>query len=272
MYPTDFPPADLELQADLPFSRHGLTLDLLRAQQRPSSPVPAILHLHGGAWIMLGKWAVDNVFLAREGYVTFSVDYRLAGDALFPAQIHDVKTAVRWIRKHASEFGIDPTRIGVWGISAGAHLAGLLGTTNGVEAFEGRDGGWEDEESAVQAIGSVCGPMDLLDPSWDHGTEPFPLFGEPLLHVPAQALAASPITSVSASTPPFTFIHGQQDEVVPVLQSERMHLKLLALGRSTQLHVLDGGHEINLTHTQRMEQHLSAFFDQHLGRPDMRSR
>ena len=271
MYPSDFPPADLELKADLPFSRHGLKLDLLQSRKRPESPVPAIIHLHGGAWIMFGKWAVDNAFLAREGYVTFSVDYRLAGDALFPAQIHDVKTAVRWIRRHAVELSVDPTRIGVWGISAGAHLAGLLGTTEGVQEFEGLDGGWANQDSAVQAVGSVCGPMDLTEPSWDHGTGPFPLFGEPILDVPEKAVAASPITYVSARTPAFTFIHGRQDDVVPVLQSELMHRKLLEAGCSTGLHILDGRHEVNMTHTTAMEQHLSMFFEKHLGRPDRNS-
>lgn len=268
MYPNDFPLADLELQVDLPFSRHGLKLDLLQSKKRPKSPVPAIIHLHGGAWIMFGKWAVDNAFLACEGYVTVSVDYRLAGDAHFPAQIHDVKTAVRWIRKHASELGVDPKRIGVWGISAGAHLAGLLGTSGGLQEFEGLDGGWADQDSTVQAVGSVCGPMDLTEPSWNHGTGPFPLFGEPIVDVPEKAAAASPVTYVSASTPAFAFVHGRQDEVVPVLQSELMHQRLLEAGRSTELHLLNGGHEINMTHTKVMQQHLSAFFGKYLGRPD----
>lgn len=160
--------------------------------------------------------------------------------------------------------GIDPTRIGVWGISAGAHLAALLGTTEGMEEFEGSDGGWAEEDSSVQAVGSVCGPMDLTDPSWTHGDGPFPLFGEPILEVPEKAGAASPSSYVSGSTPAFAFIHGTHDDVVPVRQSEVMHQRLRAANCSSQLHLLDGGHEINMTHSNEMQHHLSTFFGTHL--------
>ncbi|UBV44090.1 alpha/beta hydrolase (plasmid) [Deinococcus taeanensis] len=268
MSPDNFPPDDLELRLDLPFSRHGLALDLLQSRTRPDSPVPAIIHLHGGAWVMFSKWAVDNVFLAREGYVTVSVDDRLAGEALFPAQIHDVKTAVWWLRAHARDLNIDPGSIGVWGVSAGAHLAGLLGVTAGTEAFEGLDGGWAGEESSVQAVGSVCGPMHLTDPSWRHEAGPFPLFGQPLSAVPAQAVAASPITYVSANAPAFAFVHGRQDEVVPAGQSQQMHQRLLKAGGSSELDLLAGGHEINMTHPAVMQRHLSRFFGTQLGRPE----
>ncbi|SMB83173.1 alpha/beta hydrolase [Deinococcus hopiensis] len=260
MYPQDFPPEDLQLEVDIVFSRHDLKLDILRSKCRLDYPVPAIIHLHGGAWIMFGKWAVDNVFLAREGYLTVSIDYRLAGEALFPAQIHDVKTAVRWLRKHATQLGIDAARTGVWGISAGAHLAGLLGTSAGVSELEGSDGGWAEEDSSVQAVGSVCGPMELAEPSWKHEEGPFPLFGKPIDEAVDQAVLASPITYISPRTPPFAFIHGRQDKVVPVLQSQLMHQRLLKAGGLTELHILEGGHEINMTHTAEMQRHLSNFF------------
>lgn len=142
MHPPNFPPPDLELLENIEFSTHGLCLDLLCLRHRPEGLAPAVIHLHGGAWMMYSKWPVANVFLARAGFVTMSVDYRLAPTSLFPAQVHDVKTAVRWVRAHAAEYGVDPTRIGVWGISAGGHLAGLLGTSAAEVAFEGGEGGW----------------------------------------------------------------------------------------------------------------------------------
>lgn len=213
---------------------------------------------------MFGKYAVDNQFLAHQGYVTVSIDYRLAGEALFPAQIHDVKTAVRWLRAHATELVIDPSRIGVWGISAGGHLAGLLGTSSGIRELEGEDGGWVNQDSSVQAVASVCGPMLLNEPSWKHGEGPFPLFGKRIDDVPELAALASPFTHVSPCTPPFAFVHGEQDAVVPVVQSRLMHERLLDANRPTKLHILDGGHEINMTHQVEMQHHLSAFFSRAL--------
>ena len=103
MEPVAFPPPDLELTLDVPFSAHGLKLDILRPRVRSSRPVPAVLHLHGGAWVMYGKWPPANVFLARAGFVTVSAEYRLAPGAVFPAQLHDVRAAVRWLRAHAPE-------------------------------------------------------------------------------------------------------------------------------------------------------------------------
>lgn len=216
---------------------------------------------------MFGKYAVDNQFLARQGYVTVSIDYRLAGEALFPAQIHDVKTAVRWLRAHATELMIDPSRIGVWGISAGGHLAGLLGTSAGIKELEGEDGGWADQDSSVQAVASVCGPMLFNEPSWKHAGGPFPLFGAPLEDVPETATLASPFTHVSPSTPSFAFIHGEQDAVVPVIQSRLMHERLLEAERPTELHIIEGGHEINMTHQVEMQHYLSAFFSRALNYP-----
>ena len=263
-----FPPPDLELLENIEFSSHGLCLDLLRLRSQPVGLVPAVIHLHGGAWMKFSKWPVANVFLARAGFVTVSVDYRLAPAFQFPAQIHDVKTAVRWVRAHADEYGIDPARIGVWGISAGAHLAGLLGTTASQTTFEGGDGGWGNVSSTVQAVGNVSGVQDLLDPEMPFGPEPFPLFGAPLTDRPELAALASPITYVSSNSAPFLHLHGCHDQEVPVTQARRMHAALRQVGAESELVELNGDHYINDTHQAEIEERLMAFFRHTLAHPE----
>ena len=255
----------------MPFSTYGLALDVLRPRARATEPVPAILHFHGGGWVKFGKWPVANTFLARAGFVTVSADYRLAPGATFPAQLHDVKTAVRFVRAHAAELGIDPQRIGAWGVSAGAHLAALLGTVSGEEGPDGgwSSGGWPGESSAVQAVGSVCGPLDFFDPAWNFGPEPFELLGGPFHERLALARAASPLEHVTPDAPPFCLLHGIADDEVPVSQSRRMHsvLQLMegrAAGVPSELTELDGDHYINDTHQAEVEARLLAFFQRTL--------
>ena len=267
MKPESFPPPDLELLEDVTFSSHGLRLDVLRPRAHPPGPVPAVLHLHGGGWTLFSKWPVANVFLARAGFVTLSADYRLAPGATFPAQLHDVKTAVRWIRAHAGELGVDPSRIGVWGVSAGGHLAGLLGTTPHLPEWEGLEGGWPEQSSEVQAVGNVCGVMDFLDPAMPFGPEPFALFGAPLAERPDLAVAASPTTYASAHLAPFFHLHGTRDVHVPISQAHRMHAALTERGGRSELVELDGDHFINETHVAGIEEGLLAFFQRELLRP-----
>ena len=267
MTPEGFPPADLELIQDLEFSRHGLRLDLLRRRDRPPGRAPATLHLHGGAWIMYGKWPLATIFLARAGFVTLSADYRLAPGSRFPAQIEDAKTAVRWLRAHADEYGIDPERVGAWGVSAGAHLAGLLGTAAGVAELEGSGGGWSGHSSAVQAVGNVCGTMDFLDPALAAWPEDFPLFGASIQSRPDLAALASPITHVTPCSPPFLHLHGTHDAQVPVSQARRMHAALEGVGVQSELALLEGGHFINDTHQAEVERRLLAFFRRTLAWP-----
>ena len=213
---------------------------------------------------MFGKWPPANVFLARAGFVTVSINYRLAPAAIFPAQLHDAKTAVRWLRAHAGELGIDPHRIGAWGISAGAHLAALLGTTGGDTESEGLDGGWTEFASPVQAVGNVSGPMDFFDPAMPFGPEPFELLGGPWAQRQELARQASPITHVSAASAPFLHLHGVHDDEVPVSQTRRMHAALLGAGARSERYELDGGHYINDTHRAEVEGRLLQFFQREL--------
>ena len=148
-------PASLELIPDLAYgelSQRAHLLDVLKPRALPKKPVPAILFLHGGGWHMYGKYPEINVFLAEAGFVTFSSNYRYSNEAIFPAQIEDVIQTVNWIRQHASGFGADPNCLGAWDISAGGHLASLLGALG-----------------EVQAVVDICGPSDFFDPNWRLG-------------------------------------------------------------------------------------------------------
>ncbi len=132
------------LMPDVPYGMAGgapLLLDILRPESPPPAPMPAVVEIHGGGWAEGEKDALRNRFFAERGYFTVSINYRLSSEAIFPAQAHDAKAAVRWLRAHASEYGVDPDRVGVWGHSAGGHLAALLGTSADVVELEGDQAG-----------------------------------------------------------------------------------------------------------------------------------
>lgn len=130
-----------------------------------TSPVPLIIWIHGGAWRSGDKQLAPNSFplrYARNGYAVASINYRLSDEAIFPAQIYDCKAAVRWLRANASAYNLDVTRIGAWGLSAGGHLASLLGTGGDVTDLEGNVGGNLQHSSRVQAVVDWFGPTDFL--------------------------------------------------------------------------------------------------------------
>jgi acetyl esterase/lipase len=158
-------PEDVHYVPDLTYGTVGTTRLMLDVAypKKGNGPFPAVVLLHGGGWCLGSR--KSNVplalKLAHEGYVAVPVSYRLSGAAPFPAAIHDVKGAVRWLRAHAQTYPIDPERIAALGYSSGGHLACLLGATGGLARFEG-DGGHKDQSSRVQAVVSYYG---LTDPS-----------------------------------------------------------------------------------------------------------
>jgi acetyl esterase/lipase len=121
-------------------------LDLLKPRAA-TTPLPVVIHFHGGGWRMFGKYLTDCEFLAEAGFCTISANYRYMQEELFPAQLEDAQAVVAWVRKHADQYGLDANRIGVWGISAGGHIAALLGV-RGLEHH-------------IKAAASVCAPTDL---------------------------------------------------------------------------------------------------------------
>lgn len=250
----------------------ALTVHVLRPQPAPSGPAPAIVGVHGGAFRSGSKdaYVLRLLPFARRGYVCASVEYRLSGEARWPAQIEDCKCAVRFLRANAPALGIDPQRIGAWGSSAGGHLAALLGTSSGVAALDGT-GGWEGHSSEVQAVCDWFGPVDfarLVDqPSTIDRSDPAcpesELLGGNIADLPEIARTASPVTYVDGDEPPFLILHGTEDPLIPHQQS---HLFYESLTRGDVTFVSlpgakHGGWEFEHPATLRL---VHAFFDAHL--------
>lgn len=165
--PSAIPPevlATLTEHTDIPFASYGerkLQLDVYRPKQ-DERPLPAVICIHGGGWYKGDRSSMRNLAqgLAARGFVGVTISYRLSGEAKFPAQIHDCKASVRFLRANAKRFGIDPNAIGVTGLSAGGHLAALLTTSGGVPELEG-NGGHSEQSSTVQDCMAMGAQSDL---------------------------------------------------------------------------------------------------------------
>jgi acetyl esterase/lipase len=202
--------------------------------------------------------------LAQAGFVTFSIDYRLVDASIahtrWPAQLDDVQLAVRWVRAHAADYGVDAARIGALGWSAGGQLAALLGTR------ETRDvtAPWISSSSRVACVVALAPDVDLADytqPPALH--EVVALLGGTPLEVPEQYRDASPLTWIDQRTSPFLVIHGDADDVVPIAQSRRLVAALQTAGVDVQYLELPGvGH--HGLEWSRIGPATLAFFDHHL--------
>lgn len=242
-----------------------------------TSPVPVIVWIHGGGWQSGSKadWRPAQPFVDR-GYAVASVNYRLTSapdSAIHPAQIHDVKAAVRWLRANAEAYNLDGHRIGAWGSSAGGHLAALLGTTSGLEDLDGEVGSHLDQASRVRAVIDYYGPSDLWtmwqQPGFEsHGAPGSPesrLLGATLRDNPDLAAYASPTTYVSVDDPAFLIVHGTNDRVVPPQQSELLHEYLVGTGLQSSVHFLEGaGHGGPQFISPAVEELAAEFFENHL--------
>jgi acetyl esterase/lipase len=223
----------------------ALKMDVYYPDQYSLEPWPAVMYVHGGAW-QKGDKSEGAGFrslagLRSAGFIVFAINYRLAPQYLFPAQIEDVKCAVRYLRAHAEQYHLNSEKIGVWGGSAGGHLVALLGTSNGVSKWEVGD--YLDQSSDVQAVVDMFGPADL---SVEFDSTNFQtardVFGVTSPKDPKLAIA-SPVTYIDAGDPPFLILHGDQDAVVPLEQSQILFHELQAAGVQSQLVVVQGaGH------------------------------
>lgn len=221
-----------------------LTLDLYRLQPKPKdAPRPAIVFVHGGSWMSGDARHQDGIadlpatlaMLAAKGYVVASVNYRLAGEAHFPAAVRDVKSAIRWLRGHAGDYNIDTTRVMVWGAEAGGQIAAMVGTSCGVAALEPEADAGSKARLASDCVEGVIdwyGPADLA--SWTSGAAHAAEAGAPtrlgayLGCEPADCPAgmvrtASPISYIESMSPPFLIQHGAADAEVPPEQSQKLH-------------------------------------------------
>jgi acetyl esterase/lipase len=210
-------------------------------------PFPLIIWVHGGGWQAGDKKPCPAAIMLRDGFAVASVNYRLTDIAPFPAQIHDVKAAVRWLRAHAKENKLDPTRFGAWGASAGGHLVALLGTSGGISALEGADLGNAEESSRVQAVCDWYGPTDFSRMPDLAGANKegmlAKLFGGTVGEKRELATLASPVTHATKDDPPFLIQQGDKDNLVPVGQSQALDSALKEAGVPVEIMIVPGaGH------------------------------
>lgn len=236
---------------DIEYARVGdvsLKLDLYVPSTAKSSP-PVVVWVHGGAWRSGSKSNPSILPLTNRGYAIASVDYRLSPVAQFPAQIHDIKAAIRYLRANAIKQGIDAGRLTITGGSAGGHLAALVGVTNGVKELEGTVGAHLEQSSDVHAIVVFYGASNLttiLAQSTPYGvkmrTEALELlFGGQPDSRPELARLASPVFQVDPHDPPLLWFHGDQDPQMPINQAHEMMGAYKKQGLSATFEPVYGG-------------------------------
>lgn len=229
---------------------------------------PVLAWIHGGAWEAGNKDFCPAKVLLAKNYAVVSIGYRLSQHAIFPAQIEDCKAAIRWLRAHAAEYDIDPNRIGVWGESAGGHLAAMLGTTGKMRDFDVGEN--LDQSSAVECVIDWYGPSDFAHygnrpPNMDPKNAYARLIGGlPTEHLD-QVKRSSPISYVQADAAPFLIMQGDKDPIVPAQQSEELDAALHKVGVESTLRIVSGaGHGGPAFVSPANIEAMSSFLDHHL--------
>lgn len=250
--------------------RHKLDLYL---PEKAEGPLPLIIWVHGGGWQNGSKDGCPplRAGYVAQGYAVASINYRLSGHAVFPAQIEDCKAAIRWLRAHAKEYSLDPQRFGVWGSSAGGHLVALIGTSGDVKEFD--VGANLDQSSRVQAVCDYYGPTDftvfVTTPGYEsHATDASPeakLIGGAVMQNKDKAARVNPITYVGKGDPPFLIVHGDKDPTVPINQSQLLFDALKQSEGSVHFHTIHGaGHGGPGFSGKNIDDMVSQFFAERL--------
>ena len=220
-----------------------------------NGPFPVILSIHGGAFMGGDKRDVQLMPMLeslKRGYALVGVNYRMSGEAIFPALIHDIKTAIRWVRANAETYLFDPDRIASWGGSAGGYLSLMAGVAAGVEELDDLSLGNSEQPDHVQAVVSWFPPTDFLKmdeqlaesgflppAEFSHSGANSPeslLLGQQITEIPDLVRIANPETYIRAGLPPFFIQHGRMDDTVPYQQSLTFAQKLAAVAPQTVTH------------------------------------
>ena len=273
-YAQETVPADVVFEKNIEYSNpddQHLQLNMARPKDG-AGPFPAVICIHGGGFRAGTREGFNRLCLqlAERGYVAVTVSYRLAPKYQFPAAVHDVKAAVRWMRANAEKYQIDPDRIGTTGGSAGGHLAQFLGVTSGVKKFEG-DGGNLEYSSHVKCVVNFYGPSDFTK-SYDASVDAkdvLPLFlGGNLQQERHRHIESSPLYWVTPEAAPTLFVHGTKDAYVAHEQAEWIVERMKAADVEATLMTIEGGdHGFGSSSPEVKEKIENArfeFFEKHL--------
>lgn len=255
-------PLEFKVEKNLVYSEvQGKRLKLdVYVPSTPNRVRPAVLVVHGGAWRSGSKEQLAGYArnLAERGFVAFAINYRLAPVSKFPAQIEDCRSAVKWIRKNAGRFQVDPLRLGAIGYSAGGHLAALLGTTGTGPSKENGN-----TDMRIQAVVAGGAPVDFafvpkgsdMLAFWLGGTRD---------KLPEIYKKASPTSFVSGDSPPMFFFNGTKDKLVPPMLTLPLHLALKTAGVESEFHKLEGASHLTAAINEDVLDKAWLFFEKHL--------
>jgi len=257
-------------ESDIVYGKGGdvdLKLNLGRPKES-TGPLPCVVFIHGGGWAAGNKNGHNAQVhdFVKKGYVSATIHYRFAPKHIFPAQIEDVKCAIRFLRANAEKYGIDKTRIGAVGFSAGAHLSMMLGAMDKEDGLEG-EGGNPEESSKVNAVVAFFGPTDFTTDDWPKQTVPIltGFLGGTKVDKAEAYKKASPITYVNAGDAPMLLIQGTKDVLVPWSQATAMGDALTKAGVYGRVDlILGAGHGWGGAELTRTIDETVAFFDQFL--------
>jgi acetyl esterase/lipase len=258
-----------EIHRNLDYAGNGnirQALDIYIPHNRISDELPLVVYIHGGGFQRGSKnYAGRGMQYLRTGrYIFASINYRLSNEATILEMVYDCKAAIRYLKANAKKYGIDKNKIGVWGHSAGGHLAAMIGLTSASKALEGDVGYYKKENGSVACAVDADGPTDFESlKSVEEEYKNSPLFKSFFNNDMEAVKLASPITHADGSCIPFFIYHGVKDKAVSVKQSEELYDKLTKKGAKEIyfLKITDGGHVFS---DERITQHMLNFFDRYL--------
>jgi acetyl esterase/lipase len=266
-------PAGTKAERNIPYVENGhrnQVLDIFLPEKPAGKPMPLMIWIHGGAWMAGSQANPPMLYLMNKGFAVASIQYRFSQDAIWPAQSHDCKAAIRFLRANATKFNLDPDRFAVGGDSAGGHLAAFVGTSGSMKEMEG-DFGNTNVSSRVQAVVDWFGPTDLLVMGQQSGSNSMIQHDSPaspesrLLGGPVQeqrdlATTANPLTYVDRNDPPFLIMHGDKDQLVPLAQSAILAKALVDAGVEVTMKTISGaGHGSPVFHNAESRRLIEEF-------------
>lgn len=242
-------------------------LDVYIPQNRISEELPVVVYIHGGGWRRGSKnYAGRGLPFLRTGrYIFAAINYRLVDEAPILEMVYDCKAAIRYLKSNAEKYGIDKSKIGVWGTSAGGHLSAMIGLTSSSKALEGDIGNFKNENGAVTCAVNAFGPSNFLTQfkRFEEALEKSERF-ESFFNSDMEAVKlTSPINHADADCIPFFIYHGAEDKTVSIKESENLFNKLQISGAEEIYfqRITDGPHSVR---HERITQQMINFFDKYL--------